>query len=156
MPATDQLVLVHGAYRTGNLLIDDDRVSAVLDWETEVIGDPMYDVAYVLSELNREGTDLLSNLVERDEFRRRYEAGTGIEIDDAALRLLPAALRDALGGVLDERHRALRQRRQRRPAPGPHGVVDPRRARQRGAGAGVLRWPRSRFGPTTTASTRRR
>jgi aminoglycoside phosphotransferase (APT) family kinase protein len=83
VPATDQLVLVHGAYRTGNLLIDDDRVSAVLDWETEVIGDPMYDVAYVLSELNREGTDLLSNIVERDDFRRRYEAGTGIEIDDA-------------------------------------------------------------------------
>ena len=83
VPATDQLVLVHGAYRTGNVLIDDDRVSAVLDWETEVIGDPMYDVAYVLSELNREDTDLLSNLVGRDEFRRRYEAGTGIEIDDA-------------------------------------------------------------------------
>ena len=81
-------------------------MSAVLDWETEVIGDPMYDVAYVLSELNREGTELLSNLVERDEFRRRYEAGTGIEIDDDALRLLPAALRDALGGVLDERQRA--------------------------------------------------
>ena len=68
------------------MLIDDDRVSAVLDWETEVIGDPMYDVAYVLSELNREGTDLLSNLVERDEFRRRYEAGTGIAIDDERCR----------------------------------------------------------------------
>jgi aminoglycoside phosphotransferase (APT) family kinase protein len=84
VPSTERLVLVHGAYRTGNLLIDDDRVSAVLDWETEVIGDPMYDVAYVLSALNREGTDLLSNIVERDAFRRRYEAGTGIEIDDAA------------------------------------------------------------------------
>jgi aminoglycoside phosphotransferase (APT) family kinase protein len=83
VPATERLVLVHGAYRTGNLLIDDDRVSAVLDWETEVIGDPMYDVAYVLSALNREGTELLSNIVERDEFRRRYEEGTGIEIDDA-------------------------------------------------------------------------
>jgi aminoglycoside phosphotransferase (APT) family kinase protein len=83
-PSTNRLTLVHGAYRTGNLLIDDDRVSAVLDWETEVIGDPMYDVAYVLSELNREGTDLLSNLVDEDDFRRRYEAGTGIEIDDAA------------------------------------------------------------------------
>jgi aminoglycoside phosphotransferase (APT) family kinase protein len=59
-------------------------VSAVLDWETEVIGDPMYDVAYVLSDLNREGTELLSNVVERDAFRRRYEQGTGIEIDDDA------------------------------------------------------------------------
>ena len=85
-PATERLVLVHGAYRTGNFLIHEDRVSAVLDWETEVIGDPMYDVAYVLSELNREGTDLLSNLVERDEFFRRYEAGTGIEIDEDLCR----------------------------------------------------------------------
>jgi len=42
---------VHGAYRTGNLLIDDDRISAVLDWELQAIGDPMYDVAYVLSDL---------------------------------------------------------------------------------------------------------
>jgi aminoglycoside phosphotransferase (APT) family kinase protein len=86
MPATERLVLVHGAYRTGNLLIDDDRVSAILDWETEVIGDPMYDVAYVLSELNREGTELLSNLVERDAFYRRYEKGTGIEIDEDLCR----------------------------------------------------------------------
>jgi aminoglycoside phosphotransferase (APT) family kinase protein len=86
VPVTERFVLVHGAYRTGNLLIDDDRISAVLDWETEVIGDPMYDVAYVLSELNREGTELLSNLVERDAFYRRYEAGTGIEIDDQLCR----------------------------------------------------------------------
>ena len=80
-PATDRLTLVHGAYRTGNLLIDDDRVSAVLDWELQVIGDPMYDVAYVLSELNREDTDLLSNVVPPDLFHERYEALTGIEID---------------------------------------------------------------------------
>lgn len=85
-PSTERLVLVHGAYRTGNLLIHEDRVSAVLDWETQVIGDPMYDVAYVLSDLNREGTELLSNLVDRDAFYRRYEAGTGIEIDDERCR----------------------------------------------------------------------
>lgn len=85
-PVTERLALVHGAYRTGNLLVHEDRVSAVLDWETEVIGDPMYDVAYVLSELNREGSELLSYVVERDEFYRRYEAATGIEIDDEACR----------------------------------------------------------------------
>ena len=85
-PATGRLALVHGAYRTGNFLVHDDRVSALLDWETEVIGDPMYDVAYVLSDLNREGTELLSNVVERDAFYRRYEAGTGIEIDEDACR----------------------------------------------------------------------
>ncbi len=85
-PKTERLCFVHGAYRTGNLLIDDDRISAVLDWELQTIGDPMYDVAYVLSDLNREGSELLSNLVPRDEFYRRYEAATGIEIDEGACR----------------------------------------------------------------------
>jgi aminoglycoside phosphotransferase (APT) family kinase protein len=85
-PATDTLCLVHGAYRTGNLLIDDDRISAVLDWELQVIGDPMYDVAYVLTELNREGTELLSNVVPRELFFERYQAGTGVEIDEERCR----------------------------------------------------------------------
>ena len=80
-PVTERLVLVHGAYRTGNVLVHDDRVSAILDWELQVIGDPMYDVAYVLSDLNREGTELLSNVVARDDFFRWYERATGIEID---------------------------------------------------------------------------
>lgn len=86
IPATDRLTLVHGAYRTGNLLIDHDRVNAVLDWELQVLGDPMYDVAYVLSDLNREGTPLLSNLVDRDAFVRDYESATGVSIDFDACR----------------------------------------------------------------------
>ena len=85
-PATNDVVLVHGAYRTGNLLIEDDRVSAVLDWELEVLGDPMYDVAYVLSDLNREDSSLLSNLVERDAFFRDYESATGFTIDEDVCR----------------------------------------------------------------------
>ena len=80
------MTLVHGAYRTGNVLIESDKVSAVLDWELQVIGDPMYDVAYMLTELNREDTDLLSNVVPRDLFFRRYEANTGIEIDEDKCR----------------------------------------------------------------------
>ena len=86
IPPTARVTLVHGAYRTGNLLLHEDRVSAVLDWELQVLGDPMYDVAYVLSDLNREGTPLLSNLVERDAFFRDYEAATGFTIDVAACR----------------------------------------------------------------------
>lgn len=83
-PQTDRHVLVHGAYRTGNLLISDDRVSAVLDWELEVIGDPMYDVAYVLSDLNKEGSDLLSLVVDRKQFINEYQELTGITVDEEA------------------------------------------------------------------------
>jgi aminoglycoside phosphotransferase (APT) family kinase protein len=85
-PASSRVTLVHGAYRTGNLLIHDDRISAVLDWELQVLGDPMYDVTYVLSDLNREDTELLSNLVDRDEFYRDYESLTGFRIDDELCR----------------------------------------------------------------------
>jgi len=81
IPSSSRVTLVHGAYRTGNLLIHEDRISAVLDWELQVLGDPMYDVAYVLSDLNREGTPLLSNLVAREAFIRDYEAATGFAID---------------------------------------------------------------------------
>lgn len=82
-PESSDVVLNHGAYRTGNVLIaEDDRVAAVLDWELQVLGDPMFDVAYLLSELNRD-TDLLSNVVRRDEFFATYEEATGIAIDEA-------------------------------------------------------------------------
>lgn len=90
VPQSDRTCLVHGAYRTGNILIHEDEVSAVLDWELQVLGDPMYDVAYVLSDLNREGTELLSNLLDRDTFFRDYEDATGWAIDEDACRYYDA------------------------------------------------------------------
>ncbi len=80
-PPVQRLALVHGAYRTGNLIIKDDAIAAVIDWELQVIGDPMYDVAYVLSDLNREGSPLLSCVVERDFFLDYYQRLTGLTID---------------------------------------------------------------------------
>jgi len=83
-PPTNRFTLVHGAWRTGNLLINEDKISAVLDWELQVIGDPMYDVAYVLADLNREGSNLLSHLVKKEDFFRDYETATGHSIDEKA------------------------------------------------------------------------
>jgi aminoglycoside phosphotransferase (APT) family kinase protein len=85
-PETQRLAFVHGAYRTGNLMIKDDAVAAVIDWELQVIGDPMYDVAYVLSDLNREGSPLLSCVVEREFFLDSYQELTGLTIDLDACR----------------------------------------------------------------------
>jgi len=85
-PEAQRLSFVHGAYRTGNLILHEDRVAAILDWELEVIGDPMYDVAYVLSDLNREGTPLLSYVVDREFFINEYERLTGLTIDLDACR----------------------------------------------------------------------
>lgn len=80
-PKTRRLAFVHGAYRTGNLIIKDDAVAAIIDWELQVIGDPMYDVAYVLSDLNREGSPLLSCVVEREFFLDYYQQLTGLSVD---------------------------------------------------------------------------
>jgi len=80
-PETRRLAFVHGAYRTGNLVIKDDEIAAIIDWELQVIGDPMYDVAYVLSNLNSEGSPLLSCVVEREFFLDYYQQLTGLTID---------------------------------------------------------------------------
>ena len=80
-PEAQRLAFVHGAYRTGNLIVHYDAIASIIDWELQVIGDPMYDVAYVLSDLNREGSPLLSCLVERDFFIDYYQQLTGLTID---------------------------------------------------------------------------
>jgi aminoglycoside phosphotransferase (APT) family kinase protein len=80
-PETRRLAFVHGAYRTGNLIIKDDAIAAIIDWELQVIGDPMYDVAYVLSNLNREGSPLLSCVIEGEFFLDYYQQLTGLTID---------------------------------------------------------------------------
>ena len=85
-PSVQRLALVHGAYRTGNLMIHNDAISSVIDWELQVIGDPMYDVTYVLSDLNREGSPLLSCVIEKDFFIDYYQQLTGLTIDFEACR----------------------------------------------------------------------
>jgi len=85
-PATQRLAFVHGAYRTGNLIVKEDAIAAIIDWELQVIGDPMYDVAYVLSDLNREGSPLLSCVVERELFLDYYQQLTGLTVDLAVCR----------------------------------------------------------------------
>ncbi len=46
-------VLVHGDYRNGNLLLDEESITAVLDWELAHIGDPVQDLGYLCSNVWR-------------------------------------------------------------------------------------------------------
>jgi aminoglycoside phosphotransferase (APT) family kinase protein len=43
----DQVTLVHGDFRHGNLIIGPDGVRAVLDWELAHLGDPMEDLGWI-------------------------------------------------------------------------------------------------------------
>lgn len=46
LPAPVPPRLVHGDFRLGNLLVEDGRLSGVLDWELAHLGDPHEDIAF--------------------------------------------------------------------------------------------------------------
>jgi aminoglycoside phosphotransferase (APT) family kinase protein len=47
--------LVHGDFRNGNLLVDDNGLVAVLDWELAHLGDPVQDMGYITANVWRFG-----------------------------------------------------------------------------------------------------
>lgn len=46
-PAPAKPVLVHGDFRLGNLIVDENGLGAVLDWELAHLGDPREDIAWL-------------------------------------------------------------------------------------------------------------
>ncbi|RKG37439.1 phosphotransferase family protein [Acinetobacter rongchengensis] len=56
-PKVDDLVLVHGDFRTGNIMIEDDYVSGILDWEFTEWGDRREDIAWFTAKCWRFGQD---------------------------------------------------------------------------------------------------
>jgi aminoglycoside phosphotransferase (APT) family kinase protein len=47
--------LVHGDFRNGNLLVDEEGLVAVLDWELAHLGDPLQDLGYITANVWRFG-----------------------------------------------------------------------------------------------------
>jgi aminoglycoside phosphotransferase (APT) family kinase protein len=83
LPVCDDLVMLHGDFRTGNYLFDEAsaEVTCVLDWESAHIGDHHEDLAWSLVRIfgarADDGTCLCSSLMPVDELIERYEAATG-------------------------------------------------------------------------------
>ncbi len=70
--------LVHGDFGFGNVLAEDSRITAVLDWINAKYGDPLYDVAWL--DFWGKGMDYAVT------YRRRW-AGRGIDLPGFAERL---------------------------------------------------------------------
>ena len=90
LPATDQLTLVHGDYRLGNLLVAREggtaRLTGILDWELVHVGDPIEDLGWCTSLLWRAGTPYASGLLEPEAFAAAYTEASGRPVDPERLR----------------------------------------------------------------------
>lgn len=79
IPAGEEISLIHGDYRVGNVLIHpaEPRIVAVLDWELSTIGHPLGDLAYHPAYCHVEFEPFSDELAERgipteDQWRQRY------------------------------------------------------------------------------------
>jgi aminoglycoside phosphotransferase (APT) family kinase protein len=93
LPSIDQLVLVHGDFRSGNFLFDETsgRITAWLDWELAHFGDFHEELAWVVARpfghYAEDGkTFLVSGFFTEAEFLERYERMTGRKVDAKALK----------------------------------------------------------------------
>jgi aminoglycoside phosphotransferase (APT) family kinase protein len=94
-PVAQRITLVHGDYRTGNFLVEGDRITGILDWEMVHLGDPLEDVAWACLRAWRwAGDSRVGGLLPRAEFYRRYEESSGLHVDPEAVRYW-----EALGNV---------------------------------------------------------
>ena len=78
VPANDATpVLVHGDFNVHNVLVDEGRITGVLDWECSNIGAPEQDLAYI--------RPIISQHIDWDRFIDHYEGSGGRTIDRGAM-----------------------------------------------------------------------
>ncbi|WP_285020670.1 phosphotransferase family protein [Novosphingobium sp. fls2-241-R2A-195] len=91
LPVCEQPVLLHGDYRVGNFLFDEERqeITALLDWELTHIGDFHEDLAYSFEPLfghrDADGVFHVGSMFTTEHLISRYEALTGRMVNPATL-----------------------------------------------------------------------
>lgn len=92
-PILDHVSVVHGDYRTGNFLFseEDQKITAILDWELSLLGDRHQDLSWAIGEhfgqMAEDGkTFLACGLITPEEFLHRYEEVSGLSVDPEKLR----------------------------------------------------------------------
>jgi aminoglycoside phosphotransferase (APT) family kinase protein len=88
-PSPSPHVLVHGDFRMGNVIVDENGLAAVLDWELVHTGEVYEDLAWFCIRAWRFGTSEhlgAGGLGSVESFLAAYEAAAGIELDRAIFR----------------------------------------------------------------------
>jgi aminoglycoside phosphotransferase (APT) family kinase protein len=86
-PPAQKVGVVHGDYRTGNFLYDEEgRIHGILDWEMSHLGDPLEDLGWSLNRVWCWGQDdRRGGLVPREQAIAIWEKASGMKADPAAL-----------------------------------------------------------------------
>ncbi|PZW46808.1 aminoglycoside phosphotransferase (APT) family kinase protein [Humitalea rosea] len=108
-PAPLPAVLCHNDFRTGNLMVTEAGLTAVLDWEFAAWGDPHADLGWLCAPCWRFGNFLreAGGIGDRAELYAAYEAASGTRAEPARVRWweLAATIRWALIAIDQaERH----------------------------------------------------
>ncbi|NKI16099.1 phosphotransferase family protein [Spongiibacter sp. KMU-166] len=89
LPDTDELVVVHADFRTGNYLFDEDsqEITTILDWELAHIGDYHEDLAWIICHkgVTAEGEIMASGLLTPEQLCDCYHRATGRRVNPAHL-----------------------------------------------------------------------
>lgn len=82
-PASEEIVLTHRDFRTGNYMVEEGELTGILDWEFAAWGDPMADLGWFCAKCWRFGANAkeAGGIGDREGFYRGYEAESGRTID---------------------------------------------------------------------------
>jgi aminoglycoside phosphotransferase (APT) family kinase protein len=88
LPASFRLGVVHGDFRTGNLIVAPTGIRAVLDWEGAHLGDPMEDLGWLCVKTWRfGGREPVGGFGRREDLFEAYEDAGGGRVDSAAVAI---------------------------------------------------------------------
>jgi aminoglycoside phosphotransferase (APT) family kinase protein len=91
LPADERLTVVHGDFRNGNMIVDEQGIAAVLDWEIAQVGDPMQDLGWLCVRTWRfGGARPVGGFGSYDELFAAYEAESGRPVDVDRVRFWEA------------------------------------------------------------------
>jgi len=86
-PPGGEPTVVHGDFRLGNLMVGEDGLRAVLDWELAHLGDPMEDLGWLCVRAWRFGSALpVAGVGDYDELYAAYAEASGRAVDPDAVR----------------------------------------------------------------------
>jgi aminoglycoside phosphotransferase (APT) family kinase protein len=91
LPRPVEARVVHGDFRTGNLIVGGDGVRCVLDWELAVFGDPMQDLGWLCINAWRfGGAAPVGGFGSREQLFEGYRRSSGSGVDRERVRFWEA------------------------------------------------------------------